>query len=378
MASESELLSRLIGDIYDAALDSRLWPAVLEKCGVFTRSSAMTLYAEESITKTGRPFYTWGIAPEYVESYFATYIRMNPYVNAGCFLDVEGQMSIADVMPPEAFRETRFFREWVQPQGQIDALFVMLDKSVTSYAGLGIMRFGADGPVDDELRRRARLIAPHLRRAVLIGNVIDVRASESAMLADTLATLAAGVFLLRSNRSIAFANPAGQAMLDDGLLVRRADGAFAPVDPHANATLHEAVAAAADGEAAVGRKGVAIALSQSPPRRWLAHVLPLTSGERKQAISGYAAVAAVFVRQASLETPSPMETVARLYRLTPSELRALQAVVDVGGIAAIADAMGVSEATVKTHLHHVFQKTGTSRQAELVKLVAGHLSPFNA
>jgi DNA-binding CsgD family transcriptional regulator len=378
MASESELLSRLIGDIYDAALDSRLWPTVLEKCGAFARSSAMTLYAEESITKTGRPFYTWGLASEYVESYFATYIRMNPYVNAGCFLDVEGQMSISDIMTPDEFRETRFFREWVQPQGQIDALFVMLDKSVTSYAGLGFMRYETDGPVDDELRRRARLIAPHLRRAVLIGNVIDLRTSEAAMLADTLAGLAAGVFLLRADGGIAFANPAGQAMLDEGRLVRSADGVFAAGDPQANTVLREAVAAAGEGESAVGRKGVAISLSQSPHGRWLAHVLPLTSGGRKHAISGYAAVAAVFVRQASLETPSPMETVARLYRLTPSELRVLQAVVDVGGIAPIADAMGVSEATVKTHLHHVFQKTGTSRQAELVKLVAAHITPFNA
>jgi DNA-binding CsgD family transcriptional regulator len=27
---------------------------------------------------------------------------------------------------------------------------------------------------------------------------------------------------------------------------------------------------------------------------------------------------------------------------------------------------------VKTHLHHVFEKTGTTRQAQLVKLVAGY------
>src|SRR5262249_4108511 len=162
--------------------------------------------------------------------------------------------------------------------------------------------------------------------------------------------------LLRADGSIAFANPAGQTMLDEGRLVRSVDGVFVAGDPQANIALREAVAAAGEGESTVGRKGVAISLSQSPRGRWLAHVLPLTSCGRKQAISGYAAVAAVFVRQASLETPSPMETVARLYRLTPSELRVLQAVVDVGGIAPIADAMGVSEATVKTHLHHVFQE----------------------
>jgi DNA-binding CsgD family transcriptional regulator/PAS domain-containing protein len=377
-ASELEALSRLIGGIYDAVLDPQSWTAVLEEIGAFVRSSGASLYAEESITKSGKVSYVWGVTPEYTQSYFTTYIKLNPYANAACFLGVEEQMSIADVMTHDEFRETRFFREWAQPQGWIDALFVMLDKSVTSYAALGLFRHQNEGPVDDALRRRAQLIAPHLRRAVLIGNVIDLRTNEAAMLADTLAGLAAGVFLLRADGGIAFANQAGQAMLDEGQLVRSAGGVLVAADPRANAALHETVSAAGEGDAAVGRKGVAVSLSASARERWLAHVLPLTSGERKQAISGYAAVAAVFVRKASLETPSPMETVARLYRLTPSELRVLQAVVDVGGIAPIADALGISEATVKTHLHHVFQKTGTSRQAELIKLVAGHVTPFDA
>jgi DNA-binding CsgD family transcriptional regulator len=55
----------------------------------------------------------------------------------------------------------------------------------------------------------------------------------------------------------------------------------------------------------------------------------------------------------------------------------LQAVVEVGGVPAVAETLGISVATVKTHLNHVFTKTGTIRQADLVKLVASHASPFN-
>jgi DNA-binding CsgD family transcriptional regulator len=43
----------------------------------------------------------------------------------------------------------------------------------------------------------------------------------------------------------------------------------------------------------------------------------------------------------------------------------------VNGVQAIADTLGIVPGTVKTHLHNVFRKTGTRRQAELVKLVAG-------
>ena len=43
------------------------------------------------------------------------------------------------------------------------------------------------------------------------------------------------------------------------------------------------------------------------------------------------------------------------------------------GIQAAADRLGVSLATARTHLRHVFDKTGTQRQAELVGLAMnGH------
>lgn len=38
--------------------------------------------------------------------------------------------------------------------------------------------------------------------------------------------------------------------------------------------------------------------------------------------------------------------------------------------------LGISQATVKTHLERIFGKTGTARQADLVKLIAGLAGPF--
>jgi DNA-binding CsgD family transcriptional regulator len=55
-------------------------------------------------------------------------------------------------------------------------------------------------------------------------------------------------------------------------------------------------------------------------------------------------------------------------------LRVLLAVIEVGGAPKVAEALGIGENTVKTHLRRLFEKTGTSRQAELVKLVAGFSS----
>lgn len=67
---------------------------------------------------------------------------------------------------------------------------------------------------------------------------------------------------------------------------------------------------------------------------------------------------------------SAIENMGEIYRLTPGEIRILHAVMEVGGIRDIALALAVSPATVKTHLHRIFQKTGTTGQVDLIRLVA--------
>jgi DNA-binding CsgD family transcriptional regulator len=119
-----------------------------------------------------------------------------------------------------------------------------------------------------------------------------------------------------------------------------------------------------------------VLLTAPDGERYAVHVLPLTSGARRRAAAGHAAVAAVFIRKAATEASFPPEMIARHYSLTPSELRVLLAICEVGGVPETADALGISEATVKTHLQRVFRKTGANRQADLVKLMASFANPL--
>ena len=66
------------------------------------------------------------------------------------------------------------------------------------------------------------------------------------------------------------------------------------------------------------------------------------------------------------------------YGLPPAEMRVAFGIVNVGGTPAVAETFGIAETTVKTHLKSIFQKTGASRQADLVKLVAALASPLAA
>jgi len=292
------------------------------------------------------------------------------------FFDTEQIVSIAELVAFDEFRQGRFYQEWVRPQGWLDAANAVLDKSVTSYAYLSIIRKEAAGAVDDKMRRRMRLVVPHVRRAVLIGRAIDLKTAEAASLADTLDGLSAGMFLIDRTGRIVHANAAGHVILRADDYLRASGGRLLANEPHVTRTLHDMFGAAGDSDAALGSKGIAVPLLARDGTRHVAHVLPLTSGARRRAHTAYAAVAALFVQKAALEAPSPPEAIAKTYRLTPTELRVLLAIVEVGGVPEVAEALGVAAETVKTHLGHLYEKTNARRQADLVKLVAGFSSPL--
>ena len=64
------------------------------------------------------------------------------------------------------------------------------------------------------------------------------------------------------------------------------------------------------GRLSVGAKGIAVPLDVQGGDRYVAHVLPMTTGERRSAGDKHAAVAAVFVHKAALETPTAIEVIA--------------------------------------------------------------------
>jgi DNA-binding CsgD family transcriptional regulator len=71
----------------------------------------------------------------------------------------------------------------------------------------------------------------------------------------------------------------------------------------------------------------------------------------------------------------PGELFVRRYGITPAESRVLM--MNVQGMSAVdaAEALGISEMTVKTHLKNLFAKTGAHRQSDLVRLAMAVLPP---
>jgi DNA-binding CsgD family transcriptional regulator len=374
---ESERLSALVGEIYDAALNASLWPRALDLSHKFVGGCAAAIFAKDASRRTGLIYHDdGGIEERFVRLYFERYIKIDPFTTPHYFAELDEPVATSDLIPYDEFLQSRFYKEWARPQNLVDHVTTAVDKAVTSVAMFGVFRNGDQGIADDEMRRRMRLVSPHIRRALLIGRLIDLKSAETAAFADTLDSISAGMFLVDATARIVHANAAGFAMIDAAIMLRAADDRLAAVDPAINRLLHDVIVASSAGDAAVGTSGIALGLRALDGERFVAHVLPLTTGARRLAGATYAAVAAIFVRRAALETPSPPEVIAKAYGLTPTELRILLAIVEVGGIPEVADTLGIGESTVKFHVRALFEKTGMHRQADLVKLVAGYTNPL--
>jgi hypothetical protein len=117
---------------------------------------------------------------------------------------------------------------------------------------------------------------------------------------------AAAMILVEDNLRIVHANAAGHTLLSEGGVLRAAGGKLATVDPQADSELCEIIVNAEDADAAHGGRAIGVPLSTRDGQRYVAHVLPLTSGSRRKAKVAYSAIAAVFVRKAEFDAPHPI------------------------------------------------------------------------
>ncbi len=78
---------------------------------------------------------------------------------------------------------------------------------------------------------------------------------------------------------------------------------------------------------------------------------------------------AIFIAS-SADPPRLADVMGLLYRLTPAETRVFELIVEGKAPVEISEVLGVSVSTIKTHLVRVFDKTGCSRQADLVAMAA--------
>jgi DNA-binding CsgD family transcriptional regulator len=147
---------------------------------------------------------------------------------------------------------------------------------------------------------------------------------------------------------------------------------YAPI-PSAASELRSALALAAGNEVGIGKTGLAIRLTDPDAPPVFAHVLPLTASDFRTRLQP-AAVAAVFIG-APPDAQHGADAVAAAFGLTLAETKVLASLLAGRTLNETAATLGITRPTAKTYLEHIFLKTGVTRQAELMRLWTGLISP---
>jgi DNA-binding CsgD family transcriptional regulator len=159
-----------------------------------------------------------------------------------------------------------------------------------------------------------------------------------------------------------------ERQIRNGNVLRIENNHLTPLDREAGDALVRAIDEAIADEAATPDSGLSLALPTREGTGFVATILPLYRGERRNLCGAFAAMAAIFVQDPIVVPPFPGEAFAKLYALTGRScvycLRWHQGL----SVKEAAEVLGVGETTAKTHLQHIYAKTGTSKQTQLMHL----------
>jgi DNA-binding CsgD family transcriptional regulator len=377
----AERISELIGTIYDCVLEPERWPSVVDNI----RRELEFCYAVLGVYPLPGGDVTLGVAtgidsvklgelPAYGQDLVELWggdAKVKQY-------PLEEPIAQSQAVPDAALVASRYFLEWAQPQGVVDAVAIGLERNARMVSTLSFGRHETAGIVGSGELDALRLLAPHFRRAIAIGQLLELQSIAAANVSSVLDVLSVGVVLVDELMALIHANPVAQAMLarKDPIKVTNGRVVVSDASPAISSAIEDAVAQAAGDEAALGRRGgtgfPTRGLSQEPR---IIHVLPLKRRESRPGLFRRA-TAALFIAPVDRPISLPFDAFAALYGLTPAEVRIVELIVAGRTQREIAKSLGLASATVKTHLLHVFEKTDVRRQVDLVRLVASLASPL--
>jgi DNA-binding CsgD family transcriptional regulator/PAS domain-containing protein len=374
-AISPQALSDLIGLIYDCALDPSRWGQTLANvrnaldCHMLTLTLSDLRHDRLLLHKSA------GVAPYQMEQ-FSKHVPEIDAILGGALKSghsLDEPYVVSRHITATYFETSPHFQQWAKPLGMVDWMVFFLKSTPLQMSCFSGGRHVHQGIITDREIELGKLLLPHVRRAVTISNVLDIRTIEGTRMAEALDALHCAVVLVNEHGTILHANHAAEHMLDKGDPIQNAQGILQAAAPSAVSELRSALSLAAGNEAGIGKTGLAIRLTELDAPPVFAHVLPLTGSDFRTRLQP-AAVAAVFIG-APPDAQDGADTVALAFGLTPAENKVLASLFDGRTLVETAATLGITRPTAKTHLEHIFQKTGMTRQAELMRLWTGLISP---
>ncbi len=356
-----EDFSRVVSSIYDSAVQPERWTGTMaELHTMFGATGGAALVLADSVSRAPQCV----TIPTDALAEYAEYYRHIDYileaVENGPVGQIRGSRELTALQP-----NAEFYMDWMRPHHLEDGIFVRLTDGPDPATWLVCTEKRSEAFDTAERVQLAGALVPHFQRAMRIQHDLSeashqIRNISSAM--DNVTRI--GMAVVDCLLSVRYLNTAAENIVrrHDGLTIR--DGSFEFAHPPADAALRHGINAALGQTGAVVR-GTTSLLCPRPSglRPYVIHVLPFQHVTAPLAESR----ALVLILDPEQHPQPDGEMLRRLYGLTTAEAAVAIRLIQGDGIKPIAESMCLSAGTVRTHVQHIFDKTGTHRQAELVR-----------
>jgi len=370
MSDRTDLLA-IVDDLYRGAEDDGALRSAFARLARRLRATTCALHTYDLAQRQASGVPLIDLEPGVLATYNAHFHRVNPWMQRGGDALRRGAVVTSHTMlPDEELVRTEFYADFLEPNDLWASIGAVIDRDGPVSRSITLLRPRRPGHFTTVEQRFLGELLPHLRtvfqlRARLAAAEESCRVGLAALDLVPVATL-----VVDASARVVSCNRAATRLLAAGDGLRLGHGGLAADDPRANAELRRAVAGAANAAVPPGEPpDRSIAVPRSSFRRaFLLRVLALPLG---LASGAEAQPAALLVISDPEEAPRPCDRkLRRLYGLTDAEARLACSLAGGATLEEAAARAAISLNTARTHLKRIFLKTDTSRQAELVRLLA--------
>jgi DNA-binding CsgD family transcriptional regulator len=348
--------------VYEAAVDVTAWSSAMERIADALGAHATSVEIYDTTGKAPPIIAAPRTDPEWFRIFNERWAKNNVVRERSLALMPVGvPFHVDQLMQRSLLERSSFYNEFWAPQRINLALIMNLVRDGNAISGAGFYRSGNQEAFANEDERFLMTMGPYLQRAVALNLRLARLEMERHSSAEMLNRCDHGAVLVDESARILFANVAAESILRDGDGLRVSDGRLGAANAAGTATLRGMIA----GIEGVADRGV-LALPCSDGRKIAVQVLPLRA---ETAWLARRPAAILFIKDPKAVALPSQEDIRVLFDLTPAQSALAREILRGDGVQAAADRLKIARATARTHLLEIFQKTGTSRQAELVRVI---------